>query len=423
MLSKEFILVLLLICSPLALVFGGGVDLYEEPSIISISSVLSISAVALALALSLKSGALRGGQNRLLINLIALLLAIYGLNYAVTSYASGKWLVNTAGFIFIFYSVVVVVVNGKDELLLRASPLIKQAINIIMILFIFMAGATLLSDSAGVYEALWLGQNDQNIYLLTKSFNVEKQALGMLFSLVVIWNIVFWPSLTRKQRFVFLVFLLILFPFWIGIQTSILALTLLLVYWLIAKRVWARMVLVLIFPLVILIFVAEWGFVMEVVSEYYDRLPSLLFALDTLMNTPFGIGNGGYHIVVEAFNTDILAQFGSEKMESFSFWTAPESDLVYFIASFGVLSLVFFGFHAFLLIKGVDVLRSAKTLPVERFLFLACVAFIFSGISQDNAGGLIWWVYMAAGFAVVLRRIQAVRRATYKVSAFEGRSA
>ncbi len=28
---------------------------------------------------------------------------------------------------------------------------------------------------------------------------------------------------------------------------------------------------------------------------------------------------------------------------------------------------------------------------------------IFMGISQDNAHSLIWWVYMAAGYGVLLR--------------------
>lgn len=398
--SRSFILVLLLIYFPLVLVFTGSWN-DDELSIIRISSILNFSAIILVLAFA-KFSVLRKRQNRLLMELIALLLATYGVNYVVTSYASGKWLANVLGFIFIFYSITSLLINCKDEILLRASSLMNLTINIIMPLFILMAGAILISDSVGIFETVWLGDHNSNILLLTESFNVQKQALGILLSLVVIWNIVFWSSLTHIRRFVFFVFLLILFPFWIGIRTFILTSILLSIYWLVARRALVMIVSVLVFPLLMLLLVLEWGFIMEVASKYYDRLPSLLYAFDVVMNTPFGLGNGGYSIVVDAFNSDILAQFGASGMTSF--WLAPESDLVYFIASFGVLSLVFFGFYAFLLIKGVGVLRSIMSHPFEKFLLLGCISFIFSGISQDNAGGMIWWLYMAAGFAVILKR-------------------
>jgi hypothetical protein len=398
--SRSFILVLLLIYFPLALVFEGGGN-YDEPPIIGIRSILNFSAIILVLAFA-DFSVLRKRQSRLLMELIALLLATYGVNYVVTSYASWKWLINTLGFVFVFYSIASLLVNSKDKILLRASAFMNLTISIIMPLFILMAGALLISDSTRIFETFRLGDHNSNIYLLTESFNVEKQALGILLSLVVIWNIAFWHSVTHIQRFIFFVLLLIFSPFWIGIRTFILTLILLSGYWLIATRAWIMVVSVFTLPLVALILALEWGFIMEVLSKYNDRLPSLLYALDVLKNTPFGLGNGGYHIVVDAFNLDILAQFGASGMTSF--WLAPESDLVYFIASFGVLSLVFFGFYAFLLIKGVGVLRSITSHPFEKFLLLGCISFIFSGISQDNAGGLIWWLYMAAGFAVILKR-------------------
>jgi hypothetical protein len=400
----------------LVLVFDGG-WIVDEPSIIEISSILNISAIILVLAFA-QFSVLRKRQSLFLIELIVLLMATYGVNYVVTSYASWKWLVNALGFIFIFYSVTSFLVNCKNEILLRASSLMNLTINIIMLLFILMAGTLLIFDSVGIFETFRLGGHNSNIYLLTESFHVEKQALGVLLSLVVIWNIVFWPSLIHIQRFVFIIFMLIFFPFWIGIRTFILTLILLSGYWLIATRAWIMIVSVLAVPLVTLVLVLEWGFIMEVVSKFYDtRLPSLMYALDVLKNTPFGLGNGGYQIVVDAFNLDILAQFGTSGMTSF--WLAPESDLVYFIASFGVLSLVFFGFYAFLLIKGVGVLRSITWHPFEKFLLLGCISFIFSGISQDNAGKLIWWLYMAAGFAVILKRKRlTLRRAGKSLGAF-----
>jgi hypothetical protein len=36
-------------------------------------------------------------------------------------------------------------------------------------------------------------------------------------------------------------------------------------------------------------------------------------------------------------------------------------------------------------------------------MLLMAGSMIFMGVSQDNAGMLTWWVYMAAGFGVILR--------------------
>lgn len=120
----------------------------------------------------------------------------------------------------------------------------------------------------------------------------------------------------------------------------------------------------------------------------------------------FGLGNGAYTIYVEANNDQLLEQFGSELMEQHGlFWKAPESDLVYFIASWGILSVVFFGFLGYLVVYAVKLYHFHPSLfPLERHLVIFTVLLIFMGISEDNAGELTWWIFVSSLFGVILRR-------------------
>jgi len=143
---------------------------------------------------------------------------------------------------------------------------------------------------------------------------------------------------------------------------------------------------------------------LDYAASSYDRGNSLNFSVATLFSTPFGIGNGGYTQFIIDHNYDILMRFGNELMiAQDSFWTTPESDLAYFIASWGVLSVFFFGFYAYMLLRGSNLLHSRRLQPIEKTLILMSWVMIFMGISQDNAGKPIWWIFMAAGYGVILR--------------------
>ena len=148
--------------------------------------------------------------------------------------------------------------------------------------------------------------------------------------------------------------------------------------------------------------------VILVVEDSYDRWPSLKFSWSYMLENIFGLGNGGYHIYVEQHHDQLVAMFGSEQMiQGNYFWVAPESDLAYFIASWGIVSVLFFFYFAVLLKKGAVIFHKQKgILHIEKILLLLSFVMIFSGISQDNAGGLIWWIYMAAGSSVVLRHLR-----------------
>jgi hypothetical protein len=215
-----------------------------------------------------------------------------------------------------------------------------------------------------------------------------------------------WPELKSKDRILFIIIFLTLIPSLIFIRTFLLSIFLVFTFLYFTKsRLGKAMIF---FSLVtFFIYLGNTENILKIIEDNYDRLPSLKFAWSVMTDNIFGLGNGGYHIYIEKYETQILAMFGSEKMiELNGFWLAPESDLVYFIASWGILSVLFFIYFIFVLIKGSDFIHSNKLLPIEKGILMVTFSTIFAGISQDNAGGLLWWSYMAAGSGVLLRHFK-----------------
>jgi hypothetical protein len=136
-----------------------------------------------------------------------------------------------------------------------------------------------------------------------------------------------------------------------------------------------------------------------------------MFSLSVPMDNVFGLGNGGYHVYVDEQNDYLVATYGSESMISRQqFWAAPESDLVYFIASWGVLSVVFFAFFLYLIVKSGAILAKSENISLlDRLALYMMLFIIFSGISQDNAGDLVWWVFLACGYGVVIKNNRVSR--------------
>jgi len=405
--AEAWILTVLLVVFPLVGtfsflgIFNAGASSHES-GLINLGSTLSYSALIVALAFIVRHRLIRHLNLRLLF-VLWLFLITYVVNFLVTPYASPKWLINTFGFLTIFCVVASIIIRSKECFLTEVDKKIKLAVSFALGILVLLTSVALFTNLAGVAENFLQGRHNSNIALLSMTFGVEKQALGLLFNLIVIWHIAFWASISLKRKIVSITFLVMAFPFWVGLRTSILALFLLFIYLMMKRKVFRGVVLFSIVPVFVLV-ALKWENAMKLIQASYDRLPSLLFAFDTLRSTPFGLGNGGYHIVTRMFQKDLSAQYMPDITRSLSsFWIAPESDLVYFIASFGILSLVFFGFYAYLLIKGRHVILNNSVTPIEKFFLLGCVMMIFSGIGQDVAGGLMWWLYMGVGFGVVVR--------------------
>ena len=332
----------------------------------------------------------------------AILMAVLVLNYLLTPFASTKWLFNWLGFIFV--SVMIAQIMKSFTI---TEMKVLQVKSLILVKFTLITLATLVAFGwlTNISDFLVSGMGNSTIAILTNNVGVEKQAFGIFLALLIILFFTCGAVLPKSTRVLFVIAFLIIWPAMLGIRTLWLSLFLC-AAWVYFTKYRSRRVfvyfLIIIAPFVFLGFQAE---IMEFVSKFYDRLPSLQFAWITMLSRPLGLGNGGYHVFVAENHDMLIGLFGSKLMAKIGlFWAAPESDLVYFIASWGVFSVLFFAFFGYILLRGGRIFhRAIGLLPIERAMLLMVGIIIFMGISQDNAGELIWWVYMGAGYGVILR--------------------
>jgi|SRR5690554_2150609 len=327
--------------------------------------------------------------------LIFVLYLTYVLNYTLTQYSSFKWLLNSFGFIFIFYAVVCTILNSDNifnNIFFKYSKLtILLILSTLIILFII----TYLLKTSEIYYNFQKNYFNGIIHQLTIIFNISKQKLGLLLNILVIWHISFWEKICFRNKIFFFIFLCIGFPFFIGIRTSLLTIILILLFLYTIK---IKFLLLFLFLIISVFITLNYNLLYSLIKSNYDRLPSLLFSFSFLKSNIFGIGNGGYHIYVSEMQDILTYRFSTNTK---SFWLAPESDLVYFISSFGILSSIFFLLYIYLIINCMKIFKFNSLVFTIRFFMLLSISIIFSGISQDFAANLIWWVLLALGFGVI----------------------
>ena len=392
------VLSLFLVLYPFLFIFGkAGV---RNPGDNALLSFYNYAALALSFILLLL---FHRPFPKCVLKIAAVLIGMLLFNYAVTEYASLKWLLNWLGFIFIS----VVIVNsiaslGEMERVLlqrHCSTLIRFILIVISLIMI----TTWYSDTDALLGNIFV--KPQNvILLLTLHAGIDKQSMGIFFGMIFTFGFCFWRTWSFATKLLLLATLILSIPALLGIRTLYLGMTLVGAWYYLTKRSSNKDVLLVASLSSIAIACLYPSELADYAANSYDRINSLKLSLATLFSTPFGVGNGGYTQFVIDNEASILTQFGSELMIARdAFWTAPESDLVYFFASWGVLSAFFFGFYAHMLSAGRKLLRIRSLQPIEKTLILMSWLMIFMGISQDNAGHTLWWIYMAAGYGVILR--------------------
>lgn len=401
-------LALLLFILPAIKVFGFAPE-YVFNSEFALSRYLNFASLGVAFALSLL---MPSAFSRRLFGILALFFSALCLNYFFTDYASGKWFLNWIGFLFIFASASHAFLHMDRTTLYKLERTSNRAL---IVIAIFVSALCLYVWITHLQSLFWFAQSGMRnhvIALLTYDVGIEKQALGSLGAVLILFLIFFRKRLPKITIGLLLISLLLIAPALVGIRTLILGLGLfsLLAMILKTKNRIALVALMVGAPVLVYVF-ADWQSVMGFVSTVYDRWGSLLFAIDTAFKNPFGLGNGGYHVFVERYNDLIVSRFGSERMlERGEFWLAPESDLVYFIASWGVLSCPFFSLMGYVIYMSVRLIRKhgGMILPVEKLILAFTAVLFIMGISQDNAGGLLWWVYFGAAMGIIERYRRAL---------------
>lgn len=344
----------------------------------------------------------------------ATLLGILVVNYALGSHAQAKWLFNWTGFIFFTLFFCRALCNlTHEEVRFWQARCIRWLFWLVSALTVALS-ITWARNSGDLWTFILEAQFNNIIAILTSALGIDKQALGLFCGVAVILLATCWKELTRKERLIAVAAGIVMAPALVGIRSMWLGLFLCSVWVVLGKSRPRRL---LGYAMLIGLVGIVAGFnqrIIELLEFGFDRLPSIRFAWFAMTERWFGLGNGGYHLYVEQNHQSLVGLFGTERMlEAKRFWEAPESDVVYFLASWGVLSIPFFGYFVWSLHRGAKLLTSKRELwPIERASICAMAFMIFVGISQDNAGELIWWTFMGAGLGVILRHRQRNSRRT-----------
>lgn len=404
---KIYLLVFFLVIYPFIKVFSSYQYLIPVADPLFIWSVFNFIAILgcfLAFLLHEKEYSLR--VILVAISIITLMVA----NYFLSEMAQVKWLFNWLGFLFIFAVVAQLVKSLTD-----AEMYILQ-IKLISVFKIVIGLLTVLTFYALVIEPWYMDARLFNYYVFEERNHIHalyryhigsnKQHFGIFSLLISTFVFTHWKMLSKKVQFLVIIFFTVNLVAIIGVRTVILSsiVGIMALYFL--KNGLRKLLAFLIGILSLLILYIYWSEIVDVIILLYDRFPALNFAVNAMTENVFGIGNGAYTIYVLENNDRLLAQFGSELMERHGlFWKAPESDLVYFIASWGILSIFFFAFLGFLIFRAAKLYHFEPSLfPIEKFVLVFTVLLVFMGISEDNAGELTWWVFVSSLFGIIQRR-------------------
>jgi hypothetical protein len=325
-------------------------------------------------------------------------LALLIINFLLTPLASFKWLLNWCGFLVIFLYFSNLIIN-LDR---RSAHLLQQYSVHVFTLTALVFSIWISPIWFESYEYLLLNMsltNSQTLAQFTADLGILKQHLAYFCALIFISGFIFWPQLPRISKLIFIIILALLIPIIIS-SRSLLFGMMLTVFWHYVSKNNIRLLISLITSLVLLLLLFSVIGLDYILYDYANnRIIGMMLAWDLVSDSIFGIGNGGYHVYVLSH-----PELASIYPDSGGFPVAPESDVTYYLASWGVLSGFFIVFYWFILIRGASILHfSKKILPIERVYIYMSWILIFMGLGEDNAGSLIWFIFMALGFGVIIR--------------------
>lgn len=294
-----------------------------------------------------------------IITVVSVAVILLFINLIFAEMASLKWAANWIGFIFIFTAVAQIFKSMTDGEMYIFQLKVLSLMKWIAVLFLGIIILSLILEpwylDPRLFEYYALQSQNHLISMYRNTVGVFKQTFGVFLLFLIGYAFTHWHLLRKRQRFILLLFFLINLPAMFGVRTLILSLIVGSLVLFFLKNKFRLFVGILMFLVVVIQVYLNWAQIYIIIETLYDRLPSLQFAVSTMTTNLFGLGNGAYHIYAEENNARLLAQFGSELMEFDGvFWIAPESDLVYFIASWGILSVLFFTFFAYIIVVGTN---------------------------------------------------------------------
>ncbi len=342
--------------------------------------------------------AFRCVPNKLMVavKVIVILACIYGLSFvgiifAGQEYSTLMWYLYQ--FIFLFTSLGIALVYGNltEAQNDRLACSIQRMLQAMSYGVFVVASLLLVSDGSMLFDGSVL---NSYIARLNHYMLWEKQAIGNVLAIIILYLCIL-SSAGRMSRFLVLVPAL---PLGVGIRTLWLGM--------ISSAVFVRLkggrMLLLLAGTTSLVALALLGD-----GDNRDRVKALvtsdirvlayLNTFDIISRYPFGVGLGGYHVYSKEYGDDLLSEF-SAVTTTYSFLSvAPESDIVFVFSSLGfILGTMHYMVLIWVLISVLR--RYSKSRPLDRFFLSVFVYFFFSGISQDNMFGFVYWVFL--GFAL-----------------------
>jgi len=339
----------------------------------------------------------------------AVVLIIVIVNYFFAEMAQFKSAMNWIGFLIMFVVIAQVIKSFSEPEMVMLQVRSMQVMKILLIVLTILTIYALLIDpwylNPSLFQYYVLEDRNQIHRLYSNNIGGNKQHYAILATILITFIITHWKYISKGIKIVFVIFIFFNIPAIFGVRTMILGAFVTFAAFFFLKNRIRLFFANLIVLIIVLLVIQYWNELYLIFEVMYDRLPALRVSLDAMTQNVFGLGNGAYTIYVLENNDMLLRTFGSDLMERHGhFWRAPESDIVYFIASFGIFSIVFFAFLGYLIVKGIHLVYHNNSLfPVERALVIHTVIMIFYGISSDYAGKLTWWIFISILFGIVLR--------------------
>jgi hypothetical protein len=342
-------------------------------------------------------------------------LSIFFTNYVFAENASLKWLINSYGFFLVFLSYGVVHYQCTDLKYVEIERTLHQIVMFISLAFLGIVVYAAMSYPA--FANIAASGYNSNVNYLGKTFGIWKPWYAKTILLILIWSILSWKQYTLKSKVYFLLFFVLSFPFFRASRSITYALVIVLIIIYVFRRKLTIPIISSFVLLFIVFFTTDFVSFIYQNLIYFDRGPSLYFAIHSMTENIFGYGNGGYHFAADQFNSEIHTSTPSNALLSQGAnWRSPESMVVYFIGSFGVLSIPIFILLLVFLIFGFRCLRILNLCKVEKFILYYNFLMIISGIGSYNVNNALWWAFLGAGWGVILRRNKEIKLHSFKVN-------
>jgi len=344
--------------------------------------------------------------------LIFLLITVIFLiiNYLFTDYASFKWLINWLGFLVILTSTYLIFFNFNYEKLNLLNKFVKKNLFILIIFFSILNIYLIIQNYNLILNFFKNGDFNQIISLYMFDYGLYKQKFGFFMIIFLLFPFIFKNEIKKVSYFFLLLSLLLFLPIFIGIRSLLLGLSLFCILFFYSKTSsHMRFLIFLFLLLVIVLFFAfiDYKIFLTNLYEFSEPRSNLFLAsLYILDLNILGIGNGGFANFVNENQFFLLNNFGSEKMiAQKTFPNSPESDLIFFISSWGILSLFFFYIILRIIIKSFNLLLnySENITCVAKLLITSTIILFFMGISEDFNSLVVWWIFAGTSLGIIDR--------------------